>query len=78
MTKAELLIEIDKNCTQQGSGSGSLPGPILTEIVNNHMTDSVAGAAIADLNTGTATTAQIATAVNLILARLRAAGIIAA
>jgi hypothetical protein len=33
-------------------------------------------AAIADLNTGTATTTQIATAVNAILAALRAAGVI--
>lgn len=34
-------------------------------------------AAIPDLNTGTATTAQISTTVNLILARLRSQGLIA-
>lgn len=77
-TKSELLVQIDKECKQQGTGSGSNPHAILTDIVTNHSLNSVGAASIADLNTGTATTGQIATAVNSILAVLRTSGVILA
>lgn len=85
LTKSQLQTLIDENCTQQGAVS--VPGPVLKELVDNYI-ESVASeaageviteqSAIADLTTGTATTAQIATAVNSVLAALRANGILAA
>jgi hypothetical protein len=87
LSKAQLQALIEKDCIQQGAVS--VPGQILKELVDNYI-ESVAtskaavaaGAviveqnAIADLVTETATAPQIATAVNSILAALRANGIL--
>jgi hypothetical protein len=88
LNKAQLQALIEKDCTQQGAVA--VPGPVLKELVDNYI-ESVATAkaaeaagaiiveqdAIADLVAESATAPQIATAVNSILAALRANGILA-
>lgn len=88
LNKAQLQALIEKDCTQQGAVS--VPGPALKELVDGYIETvatskaaEAAGAvivrqnAIADLVTESATAPQIATAVNSILAALRANGILA-
>ncbi len=88
LNKAQLQALIEKDCTQQGAVS--VPGPILKELVDNYIETvatskaaEAAGAvivrqdAITDLVTESATAPQIATAVNSILAALRANRILA-
>ena len=88
LNKAQLQALIEKNCTQQGAVA--VPGEILKERVDNYIETvanskaaAAAGAiivrqdAITDLVTESATAPQIATAVNSILAALRANGILA-
>ncbi len=88
LNKAQLQALIEKDCTQQGAVA--VPGQILKELVDNYIESvatskaaEAAGAvivrqnAITDLVTGSATAPQIATAVNSILAALRANGILA-
>lgn len=85
LTKAQLQSLIEKECTQQGAVA--VPGPVLKELVDSYIesvaTAEAAGAiiveqdAIVDLVTESATAPQIATAVNSILAALRANGILA-
>jgi hypothetical protein len=87
LNKAQLQALIEKDCTQQGAVS--VPGPILKELVDSYIESvatskaaEAAGAiivrqnAIADL-AESATATQIATAVNSILAALRANRILA-
>lgn len=87
LSKAQLQALIENDCIQQGAVS--VPGQILKELVDNYIESvatskatEAAGAviveqdAIADLATETATATQIATAVNSILAALRANGIL--
>ena len=88
LTKSQLQSLIERNCTQQGAVA--VPGEILKELVDSYIETvatskaaEAAGAvivrqnAIADLVTESATAPQIATAVNSILAALRANGILA-
>ncbi len=88
LNKAQLQALIEKDCTQQGAAS--VPGPVLKELVDSYIetvatskAEEAAGAviveqdAITDLVTELATAPQIATAVNSILAALRANGILA-
>jgi len=88
LNKAQLQALIEKDCTQQGAVS--VPGPVLKELVDSYIESvattkaaEAAGAiiveqdAIADLVAESATAPQIATAVNSILAALRANGILA-
>ena len=88
LNKAQLQALVEKDCTQQGAVS--IPGPVLKELVDSYIESvatskaaEAAGAvivkqdAIADLVAESATAPQIATAVNSILAALRANGIFA-
>lgn len=75
LSKQQLLDLIEKNCTEQGDFS--VPGPILKELVENYIPSISTEDAIADLVPATATTEQIATVVNDILAVLRTNGIVA-
>lgn len=84
LTKAQLLTLIDEDCSQQGAVS--IPGPILKELVDNYITEAAdipalvitEQAAIADVVPATVTTELLGDAMNLVLAALRANGIIAA
>lgn len=88
LTKSQLQSLIEKDCTQQGAVA--VPGPVLRELVDSYIESvatskaaEAAGAiiveqnAIVNLVTESATAPQIATAVNSILAALRANGILA-
>jgi hypothetical protein len=88
LTKSQLQSLIEKDCTQQGAVA--VPGQVLKELVDSYIETvatskaaEAAGAviveqdAIADLVAESATAPQIATAVNTILAALRANGILA-
>ena len=88
LTKSQLQSLIEKDCTQQGAVA--VPGPVLKELVDSYIesvaASKAAGAAgavivkqdaIEDLEEESATAPQIAKAVNLILAALRANGILA-
>jgi hypothetical protein len=88
LNKAQLQSLIEKDCNQQGAVA--VPGQVLKELVDSYIETvatskaaEAAGAviverdAIADLVAESATAPQIATAVNTILAALRANGILA-
>lgn len=73
--KTAQLLALDKAGTQQGSQEQL--APIVKALITDYQPNTK-HALIADLDPATATTAQIATAVNAILNALRANGLVSA